>query len=128
MTKSEIRKLLDPIVWDYNIDSYDLYELALKRKARVDGFTQEKALLRMLERLSWYDLICLFGMDGLKRLLDKEIISRLRIQGQKERYEFIRKVLQGETVSFSGWSPESREKIKHTLLSNRWYSAEQGVF
>lgn len=128
MNESEIRKRLDPIVWDYDIDSYELYELVLERKARAGGFTREKALLRMLERLSWYDLVLIFGMDELTRLLEKEIISKLRIPGQREKYEFIRKVLQGETVSFSGWDPEYREKIKHTLLSNRWYRTQQRVF
>jgi hypothetical protein len=124
MNRSEIQQLLKPILWDYNIDPYELFELVAGTKKQVGTFTREKALVRMLERLSWYDLVALFGIDGLTRLITPEIISQLRFKELKEKYEFVRKVLQGETVSFSGWRPEYREKIGHTLLSNRWYSTQ----
>jgi hypothetical protein len=84
-------------------------------------------LSRMFERLSWYDLVKLFGIDELKRQLTEEAISRIRIETLREKYEFARDILHGNTVSFSGWSPEYREKIKHTLLSNRWYRTEQRI-
>jgi hypothetical protein len=121
MNKEQIRKILQPIIWDYNIDPVDFFEVAVGMKDSVGFFNQEAALIRMLERLSWYDLIYLFGINKLSILLRKEIIARLRMKELREQYEFARKILQGEPVSFSGWSPEYREKIKHTLLSNRWY-------
>ena len=124
MEKKEIKNILQPILWDYNIDPCDFFETALGEKDRAGSFCRETALIRMLERLSWHDLINLFGTDKLTQLLTKDIISRVRIKELKEKYEFARCVLQGETVSFSGWSPEYREKIKHTLLSNRWYRAK----
>ncbi len=123
MEKEEIRNLLKPILWDYSIDPWDFYKTALGKKDRVGSFDRDAALIRMLERLSWHELIQLFGIDGLTDLLTPDIISRLRINELKEKYEFARCILQGEPVSFSGWDPEYREKIKHTLLSNRWYSA-----
>jgi len=128
MEKENIRKLLKPIIWDYHTDPYEVFEAASGRKERAGYFTQETALVRMLERLSWYDLINLFGTEGLTKLLTPKIISRIRIRELREKYEFARKVLQGESVSFSGWSPEYREKIRHTLLSHRWYRTQQGIF
>ena len=127
MNKSEIQKLLKPILWDYHLDPYELFELVTGAKKQAGTFTPETALIRMLERLPWYDLVNLFGIDGLTRLITPEIISRLRLKELKEKYEFVRKVLQGETVSFSGWSPEYREKIRHTLLSDRWYRTQQRI-
>lgn len=127
MDKTEIRTCLQPILWDYQLDPYEFYETALGRRERVGWFTQERALLRMLERLSWYDLIQLFGIEHLTQLLTQELVSRIRIPQLREKYELARKALQGETVSFSGWSPEYREKIRHTLLSHRWYRAQQGL-
>ena len=124
MEKAEIQKLLQPIVWDYHIVPYELYEVAIGQKEHVGWFTQERALIRILERLSWYDLVNLFGIDKLTKLLTKEIISQIRFKTLQEKYEFARKVLQGEPVSFSGWNPEYREKIRHTLLSNRWYRTQ----
>ena len=112
MNKDQIIKILKPIIWDYNIDPVDFFEVAVGMKDRVGFFNQEAALIRMLERLSWYDLINLFGINKLSILLRKEIIARLRMKELREQYEFARKILQGEPVSFSGWSPEYREKIK----------------
>jgi hypothetical protein len=128
MEKAKIQTLLQPIIWDYSIAPYELYEVAIGHKERVGWFTQDKAVVRILERLSWYDLINLFGIDKLTQLLTKDVISQIRVKALQERYEFARKVLQGEPVSFSGWSPESREKIRHTLLSNRWYRTQQRIF
>jgi hypothetical protein len=125
--KSEIRKLLHPIVWDYNIDPYELYETAIGKKTQIGSFTQEKALIRMLEYLPWYDLLRLFGIEELRKLITKDVISKIRIRELREKYEFVRKILRGETVSFSGWSPEYREKIRHTLLSDRWNRTQQGI-
>jgi hypothetical protein len=127
MNKSEIQRLLKPIMWDYNLDPYELFEVATGTKKQAGTFTRETALVRMLERLPWYDLVNLFGIDGLTQLITPKIISRLRLKELQEKYEFVRKVLQGETVSFSGWSPEYRERIRHTLLSDRWYRTQQRI-
>ncbi|MDM8536277.1 hypothetical protein QUF70_05950 [Desulfobacterales bacterium HSG17] len=127
MGKEDIKKLLKPVIWDYYTDPYEVFETASGKKDRAGCFTRETALIRMLERLSWYDLINLFGIDKLTKLLTPKIISGIRIQELREKYEFARKILQGEPVSFSGWDPEYRKKIRHTLLSNRWYSNQQRI-
>ena len=125
MEQQQIHNLLRPFLWDYDIDPYEFYEVAAGMRQRVGTFTQDTALIRLFERLGWYDLIDLFGLDGLKILLTKERIVRLRIPELRERYELARKVLHGEPVSFSGWSPEARERIRRTFLSDRWYRTEQ---
>jgi hypothetical protein len=127
MEKADIQKLLQPLLWDYRIDPYELFEVAIGTRERVGSFTQGKALIRMLERLAWYDLVRLFGIDGLTTLLTTHVIAQLRFPELRERYELVRKVLQGEPVSFSGWSPEYRQKIRHTLLSHRWYRTQPGI-
>jgi hypothetical protein len=119
--QEQIKKTLKPILWDYQIDPCDFFDVAIGKKVRTGTFDQAKALIRMLERLSWYDLVNLLGIDGLAELLTKEVISRIRIKELRDKYEFARKILHKETVSFSGWGPEYREKIKHRLLSDRWY-------
>ncbi len=124
MNTTEIRHLIRPVLWDYNIDPYDVFLVAKGEKERVGGFDQDKAILRLLERLSWYDLVNLFGIKKLRTLLTPGLIARLRLREQREKYEFVRKVLRGEPVSVTGWSPEYREKIKHTLLSHRWYRTQ----
>jgi hypothetical protein len=126
--QNEIRKLLKPILWDYDIDPYDLFLVAVGKRAMVAGFAREKALKRIFERLSWYDLIRVFGLETLKDLLRPEIVETLEPEMLRDKYEFARKTLHGEAVSLTGWDPAYREKVRHTLLSNRWYSTGQGIF
>ena len=127
MEQKNIDDLLQPILWDYQIAPCDFYEVATGKKERVGWFTRERVLIRILERLTWYDLITLFGIERLTEILTPELIAQLRFPELRRRYELARKVLQGEAVSFSGWSPEYRENIKHTLLSHRWYRAQSRI-
>jgi hypothetical protein len=123
MKSEKTRNIMKKIIWDYDIDPYDLYEVVCGRKERIGQFDATRVFVRMLEILSWYELIAVLGLEFIKCRLTMDVISQLRFKDQRNRYGFIRKILQGESVSFSGWSPEYRERIKHTLLSNRWYSA-----
>lgn len=84
-----------------------------------------KIFVRMLERLGWHDILTIVGVETVKALLSKEIISTIRQPELRERYEFIRSILFGETVSFTGWGDEYYQKIKHTLFSDRWYRSQQ---
>ena len=119
--KKKIENILAKIIWDYDVKPYDLYLVHAGKREAAGPFTTEKIFIRMLERLSWYDLLDIVGLDFLKRNLTGELIKNIRFHDLREKYEFVRKILQGEAVSFSGWSVEYREKIESTLLSNRWY-------
>jgi len=119
--KKKIENILAKIIWDYDVKPYDLYLVLAGKREAAGPFTTEKIFIRMLERLSWYDLLDIVGLDFLKRNLTGELIKNIRFHDLREKYEFVRKILQGEAVSFSGWSVEYREKIESTLLSNRWY-------
>jgi hypothetical protein len=124
LNKGKIRSIMKLIVWDYDVDPYVLYEVVTGKRDKVGHFDAERILIRMLERLSWYDLINILGMEFLRSALTPQVIKKIRLMDVQEKYDFVRKVLQGEAVSFSGWSPLYRERIKHTLLSDRWYRTE----
>ena len=125
--RERISRIMKHILWDYDIDPYELYEVVIGKRERVGHFDEERVLQRMLERLSWYDLLDLLGVDILRERLVPETIARIRRPDVRERYEHIRRILHKEAVSLSGWSPEYREKVRHTLLSHRWYRAEQAL-
>ncbi len=91
------------------------------------AITREKVFIRMLERLSWYKILTVIEVNDIKKILSNKLISSLRHKELREKYEFIRKVLQEETLSFTGWGDEYYQKIKHTLFSNRWYRTEQAL-
>ncbi len=128
MDIKKIKLIMRKIIWDYDIDPYDLYDVVCGRKKKIGQFDATRVFVRMLEILSWYELIGVLGLEFIKSRLTKDVISQMRFNEQRDRYEFIRKLLQGESVSFSGWSSEYRERIKYTLLSNRWYRTEQTLF
>lgn len=121
LEKIEIAKIMKMVIWDYDIDPLDLYDIVTGKKTEIGTFNKERVLIRMIERLSWYDLINILGIEYLKKNINRELLKHLRFEAIRNKYEFIRKILQGEVVSFSGWSPEYREKIRHTLLSHRRY-------
>ena len=121
ISKEEINRKIKAAFWDYNIDPHDIYLIALGKKERAGFFTKERILIRLLERLSWYELIDLFGKEFLIRNLESSIIRKIRNQGIRNRYELIRRILQGEVVSNTGWSLQNRKRLKSSVLSHRWY-------
>ena len=125
---TSVEKILKPILWDYDINILDFYHVAVGIKERVGSFNQQRAFIRILERLGWYDILELFGIQFVKEHLTPEIISQLRFSDLGKKYDLIRRVLHGEPVSLSGWSAETRQRARNTVLSNRWYSTESALF
>ncbi len=127
MTPEEKYRTLKIIFWDYRTDLLPLDKVINRELDSIGDYEFNMMLNRMLERLSWYDLLEILGPDAIKRLLTKVTISKIRFNELRERYELIRKILSGEVVSFTGWGDEYYNKIKHTLFSHRWYSTKQAL-
>jgi len=53
--RERISRIMKHILWDYDIDPYELYEVVTRKRGRVGHFDEQRVLQRMLERLSWYD-------------------------------------------------------------------------
>src|SRR3972149_9190948 len=120
MSVDEKNKVLKSIFWDYNTELLPFDKLIEGDINAIDDYEFKLILTRMLERLNWYELMDILGIDLIKRLLTPEIISKLRYNELKERYERIRRILFEEPLPFSGWDPEYRKRINATLLSYRW--------
>jgi hypothetical protein len=128
LDKKVITACLAGIIWDYNVDLDELYEVLTRQRSKAGPFTLERLLVRMLERLSWYELLDALGLEYLRQNLTGEIIAKIRFKTLRGRYERISRFLSGHPVSLSGWDPEYREEVKHTLLSHRWHRAQQTLF
>lgn len=120
---NKIKSILQPILWDYQIDVVEFYHIALGQRSGIGMLDQQKAFLRILERVSLYDIFDLFDLEVLKKYLTSTLIKKLRFPELQRKYEIIRKILHGEPISFPGWSAETRQRTQNTVLSNRWYSA-----
>jgi hypothetical protein len=122
MTLEEKYTTLKNIFWDYNIIHLPLKNIVNKQFDSIDKYEFDLVINRMLERLSWCDLMDILGVDLLKIILVSSSINKLRSKELKDRYERIRRILYKEPLPLSGWDPEYIKKIKTTLLSDRWYS------
>lgn len=122
-----IERLLKPLVWDYRMDAKTFYLVSIGRKI-IAGLSQQQALLRIFERLNWYNILDLFDVVFIKEQLTPELIGKFRFPDTRKKYEIIRKLLFREPVSFAGWSAETRQRAKDTVLSDRWYCSKQALF
>jgi hypothetical protein len=123
MLPEEKYNTLKKIFWDYNIELLPLNKIVNMQFDEIDKYEFELIINRMLERLSWIDLLDILGVDKLKEILGSGSLNKLRRRDLKERYERIRRILYKESLPLSGWDPEYIKGIKTTLLSNRWYAS-----
>ena len=116
MTETDIKNAL---VWDYEVDAVEFVRLLRGEIEKVVPFDRERALLRAFERLGWYDLVYLLGIDEIKKILRPDFIKKFRSRDLRARYEFISKILHGEPVSFSGRDSEGSAWLRSAAVSNR---------
>lgn len=112
--------LLKSIFWDYNTELLPLHKIIERDLKSIDEYELQLILKRMLERLSWYDLLDVLGIDLLKEIITPALIGKLRNKDFRDRYERIRRILFKESLPFSGWDPQYRKRIESTVLSHRW--------
>ena len=123
MSIEEKYATLKKIFWDYNSDLLPLNKIVNMQFDFIDKYEFDLVINRMLERLSWPDLLDILGVDKLKKILVSDSIKRLRSNELKDRYERIRRILYKEPLPLSGRDPEYIKRIKTTLLSDRWYTS-----
>ncbi|MBN1561494.1 hypothetical protein JW998_14680 [candidate division KSB1 bacterium] len=88
--RTSIEKILQPVLWDYDINSLDFYHVAVGALERVASFDQQRAFIRILERLGWYDILELFGIQFVK-----------------------------EHLSLAGWSSETRQRARNAVIGQQ---------
>lgn len=121
--KEKIQLILRGVIWDYNIDPYLLYLISLDKKPAIGNFNKKKAFLRIIERLSWYELLQIYDIKVIKENLTEDVIKEIRNQTLRTRYEILYQILRGRTLPSAGWNPENRKRLEASLLSDRRYSA-----
>jgi hypothetical protein len=122
-TTKEQYRCLNRLNWDYNISVEDIFAVINGEKSHAGHWNLEGLLIRMLERLSWYDLLDFFGPAFLAENLNINLLHKVHNREKREKYERLGKILRGEPVSFTKWGAEYRAEIRDTLFSNRWYSS-----
>ncbi|MEA3500574.1 MAG: hypothetical protein U9R41_06140 [Candidatus Marinimicrobia bacterium] len=93
MTRKEIQKNLELLIWDLNIDKSKLYDLFVGKIDCIKSFDRKNLYARMLKYNDWYKLLTMIEMKQLKELLNLEIINRLFPKSLKENYYYVRKII-----------------------------------
>lgn len=120
--------ILKRIIWDYHISPDEIYDFLRSDNEHLYHFTKEMLYIRILERLSWYEILELFSVSHIKEMLDKETIKKLRSESMRQKYEYARRVLHKEPLSFSRWHNKDNKEYAYPILSDRWYNTRQALF
>jgi hypothetical protein len=101
MNREEKLEIYRQLCWDYNIPPEDI-EAVLKGESENTGhFNRESLFIRLLETYPWFTVIQLLEIEEIHKLLNQNIIGRLRSQALRKKYEFVRKRLQ-EIIQSTG--------------------------
>jgi hypothetical protein len=121
MPTEEKLKILQSIFWDYNINLLPLDKIISKELDKIDEYDLRIIINRIFERLNWYEILEILGLDLIKNLLENQTILNTKNRKLKEKYERLRRILFKEPLPASGWDIENYQGTKFTLLSDRWY-------
>jgi hypothetical protein len=110
------------IFWDYDVEPDELYAFLTGEKDRLHHFTREMIYVRILERLSWYEILECLPVNLIKKMLNPQTISMLRTESMRKKYDYAARILHNRPLSVSRWDPRNRRESEYRFLSDRWYS------
>jgi len=93
METTDKNKILNQILWDYNISIVDIEAVLNGEKKLAGHYTREMLFQKMIESYSWFTIIQLFTPIEIKYLLTSQVISKLRSPSLRQKYEFVQKRL-----------------------------------
>ena len=93
MQTTDKNKILNQILWDYNISIVDIEAVLNGEKKLAGHYTREMLFQKMIESYSWFTVIQLFTPNEIKFLLTSQVISKLRSPSLRQKYEFVQKRL-----------------------------------
>ena len=94
MEITEKNKILNQILWDYNIPTEDVEAVLKGEKKHAGHYTREMLFQKMIESYSWFTIVQLFTPTDIQYLLTSQVISKLRSPSLRQKYEFVQKRLQ----------------------------------
>lgn len=93
MNIAEKHKILNQILWDYNISTEDI-EAVLNGEIKLAGhYSREMIFQKLIESYSWFTIIQMFTPNEIQGLLTNKTISKLRSPSLRQKYEFVQKRL-----------------------------------
>ena len=121
MDKEEKTAIIKGLFWDYKIkpEAYLWIAEHPDEAARKD---LQHFFIKAFERLRWHDLLGIFGIETVKKLLTEETRRGLRKEA-RGRYDSACAILRGEPLPTAKQDIEGRKRALKPFLSDRWYGA-----
>lgn len=93
MEKGNVTQLKE-IYWeyDYPAEAEDIYKFVLGKK-ELDYLNRDQVIARMLVYVRWYDLVDIFGLENLKRIINDNVFQYIANDEMREDYRYVKKVL-----------------------------------
>jgi hypothetical protein len=101
MDKQHRHKILQAVMWDYQISAGDMADLLDGTIDKAGHYTREKLFAKMLTGLPWFTIIQLLPVENVKEMLTDEVIAVLWPKSVQKQYEYVRNRLQ-EALPNSG--------------------------
>jgi len=114
-------KIYRQLMWDYNISPEEIDKLVNGETEFAGHYDINRLFIKMLNNLSWYEILEIFRIDKIKLLLTDEIINKIRFKSIQDNYARLKRILRNETVPSAEWGSANNEKPAYPILSNRWY-------
>lgn len=89
------KEKLKSIFWDYEVNytGEQIYDFIVGEK-EIKEFNRNRLIARMLTSIRWYDLVDIFGIQQLFKLLSDDVIKLLWKKSLKVRFKNVRETLQ----------------------------------
>jgi hypothetical protein len=105
---------LKRIIWDYDVNADELRAFLEGEEKQFHHFTREMLYVRILERLSWYEMLDCLPISLIKRMLNPETLSMLRSESMRQKYDYAARILHKQALPPSRWDHPSVKK--HTCV------------
>lgn len=94
MDTQQRHKVLQSVMWDYDISANDLDKLLRGKIDKAGHYTREKLFSKILAGLPWFTIIQLMPVQNIKEMLTDEVIGSLWPKSLRKHYGYVRKRLQ----------------------------------
>lgn len=119
MKKEDKIAIIKGLFWDYDIKP-EAYLWIAEHPDEADRKDLQHFFIKAFERLRWHDLIGIFGIETVKRLLTEETRRGLRKEA-RGRFDSACAILQGKPLTITRQDIENRKRALKPFLSGRWY-------
>lgn len=89
LNKEERHKIISLLTWDYNISVQDIDDLILGVKESAGHYNRTSIFRKTLCSFPWMQVIKLFPIEEIKKLLTPSLISSLWPASLRKNYSYI---------------------------------------